>query len=632
MVTRLSDTVVDTQCEGQFQHIPGLSSGLNFVVQSGFFFDSVLITFPQTTLVLPDDSTVNVVINFDNTPATLDALVVAPSEGLLLYKVVTVAGVVTSITDLRWRATTSRLVNPSWVEVIEGLDPDVWWDLTEGALPYVHRGSDVVEIDLSDGPGPSDFQQDGPTGTGNAARFNAVDFAESSGDGLQDISAQIITGTFVCVFHTDIKEGFGYFFEAFANFDIDGIAVTTQGSGILQLHTQNAGATNYTQTWVPGTIADPLTGIMDDQWHMIVMIQTGDATDASVIGYLDGVLLPTPPDGLQIDPGIDPEYWITDFGPSDAVCIGSRGSPNENHMRGEIDELMYFSKQLTQANVTAMWNTISGNVARPETLGNAIVTVFNKPHLYLPLQAEELGQYAALFSSATNPLGPFTQDGTVTVGADGFNANEKSIGFTPTGVNNGDRLLDTSLSSSEDTFDLATGTLGMMFQIDDLQSWDANLWGTANNTSTPAQQGWIQHTVDTTGANAGRILIQFYENTTDRSTFSLALQDEGVIDILDGNWHQVLITQSNDGTGITWYIDGREYLPANIFSTQNHTSTFAEDAWFVDIKTDATRFAIGANGPPTENNTLDGKVSHWFLDSKVITAAEATRIWDATGL
>lgn len=110
MVTRLSDTVVATQCEGQFQHIPGLSSGLNFVLSEGIFLDGAQTTIDQTTLVLADDVINNIVINLDNDPATLEANTSLPTESLLLYLVTTSSGVVTLINDLRCRVVTSKLL------------------------------------------------------------------------------------------------------------------------------------------------------------------------------------------------------------------------------------------------------------------------------------------------------------------------------------------------------------------------------------------------------------------------------------------------------------------------------------------------------------------------------------------
>lgn len=633
MVTKLSDTVVATQLEGQFQHRPELSSGLDFVLSAGIFLDGAQTTVDQTTVTLTDDAINSVIINLDNTPATLEATTSPPNNVLLLYKVTTVSGVVTSISDLRWRAMSSRLLGPSWDKVVTSLNPDAWWKLDEASLPMAHTGSAPEEIDFSDGPGPGAFQQTGPTGSGSAVRLRHGDYLESSGEGLEDIgSSPDDTGTFVVVFHTDVKEKFSYIFEEAANFDIDGIALRLQGNGRMGLHLQNGGTTNYDQIWEAGTIGGTHTGLQDDQWHMVAMIQTGLGGDNSVIGYLDGVLLPSP-DIVDKDVGILSTYWINDFGISDVISIGKRGSPDTHFMRGSVDELMYFAGvQLTADNISSMWNTIKDKVSRPETLASAIFGVFGKPHHYLPLQAEVLDEYEDL-GSATTLLGPFSEDGPIIEGAPGFNDFENSIQFTPIGVNNGDRLIDTSLDSADDTFDLATGSIGMMFQIDDVNTWDANLWGISNEVSTPPQQGWIQQAVDTQGADAGRLYIIFHENSSgDRSSFRLDLHTEGVIDVLDGEWHMVIVTQSGDNTGVTWYVDGREYTPSSQYIDLNITSTYGLDGWCADVKDDSTRFALGGNAPPLENNMLDGKLAHWFIDGKVINAAEATRLWNATGL
>ena len=107
MVTKVSDTVVRTHFEEQFQHNVEDSSGLNFVVRAGTFVDNAtgtVTTVPETTVVLPSADTT--IIWVDLLTKTI-ASALSGSEDITdthrLFSVVTVASAITSITDQRQR-------------------------------------------------------------------------------------------------------------------------------------------------------------------------------------------------------------------------------------------------------------------------------------------------------------------------------------------------------------------------------------------------------------------------------------------------------------------------------------------------------------------------------------------------
>ena len=109
MVTKVSDTVVRTHFEEQFQHNVEDSSGLNFVVRAGIHVNSLtgtITTVPETTVVLPSSGTT--IIWLDLLTLTI-ASALSGSEDILdthrLFSVVTAASAITSITDQRQRRT-----------------------------------------------------------------------------------------------------------------------------------------------------------------------------------------------------------------------------------------------------------------------------------------------------------------------------------------------------------------------------------------------------------------------------------------------------------------------------------------------------------------------------------------------
>lgn len=142
MVTKVSDTVVDTQCERQYKYLPGESSGLDFVVQGGQFPEKeVLVIDAKTTFVLTDDATNYIVIDLDVNPGVTKAVTVLPSLGFLLFTVVTVSGEVTSVKDWRWRSVKNRITGQSFNQFEATLDSEHYWRLDEASGTFADSGT-----------------------------------------------------------------------------------------------------------------------------------------------------------------------------------------------------------------------------------------------------------------------------------------------------------------------------------------------------------------------------------------------------------------------------------------------------------------------------------------------------------
>lgn len=114
MVTRLSNTVIDTQFESQFKYLPHESSALNFVLTGGSVPELAgNATIAKQTIALTDDSTNRVYVDYSVTPAVISQSTSIPSTALLLYEVVTASGAVTSVTDARWKSFNNRFLTPT---------------------------------------------------------------------------------------------------------------------------------------------------------------------------------------------------------------------------------------------------------------------------------------------------------------------------------------------------------------------------------------------------------------------------------------------------------------------------------------------------------------------------------------
>ena len=159
MVTKLSDTVVETAVEKQFRNIAGENSGLNFEIAAGKVMEVAgLVEIPQQTLALTDDTTNYVYLSFDAATVALGSGTTLPTLGHLLFTVVTASAAISSIVDHRWRAMEGRL-QPlgSFNELDDFLDVNSW-------AYYPMRESAT---------GHADSQSNGPTLTERSANGTA---------------------------------------------------------------------------------------------------------------------------------------------------------------------------------------------------------------------------------------------------------------------------------------------------------------------------------------------------------------------------------------------------------------------------------------------------------------------------
>jgi hypothetical protein len=108
LVTKLSDTVIDSFTENQFRYIPELTAFPTIVISGGNFVkqDGTIGIVAQRSLTVVNNATSIVYISFAAAPSI--ALRQSGSEPttnvVRLYEVVASAGVITSITDRRVRS------------------------------------------------------------------------------------------------------------------------------------------------------------------------------------------------------------------------------------------------------------------------------------------------------------------------------------------------------------------------------------------------------------------------------------------------------------------------------------------------------------------------------------------------
>lgn len=148
MVTKLSDTVVDTVYERQFRYLSTESSGLSFVMDAGQLMEtSGLVEFPKQTITLVDDTSQHILINFDVNPAqVVRQTTITADKYLLLYEIATASGVISTVDDCRWKGVTGRLIRSSFNVIDDFLDANahIYYPMRETSTAYVDA--------LSNGP------------------------------------------------------------------------------------------------------------------------------------------------------------------------------------------------------------------------------------------------------------------------------------------------------------------------------------------------------------------------------------------------------------------------------------------------------------------------------------------------
>lgn len=157
MVTKISDTVVETQMEGSFQHNPATTTGLTFGMRSGEYnTNDNITTFTDPTVTLVDDAVNSVFVDAgaDGTATPVLKAQTAGSEDAadlrqLLFTVTTVSGAITAIVDHRTGALLPILtaagggggsVTPTGLDVTLYAEhlfnyyrPDGYWPLNEAS-------------------------------------------------------------------------------------------------------------------------------------------------------------------------------------------------------------------------------------------------------------------------------------------------------------------------------------------------------------------------------------------------------------------------------------------------------------------------------------------------------------------
>ena len=111
------------------------------------------------------------------------------------------------------------------------------------------------------------------------------------------------------------------------------------------------GGTGASLFWMRSVVMGTKSDVEDGQWHHIVFVW--NRSSETYKGYLDGVLL-------------GESAVITDYGGiGTSVIVGSRGDATSSFADGLVDELAIYNKVLTDADVTALYN--SGEPAPPNS-------------------------------------------------------------------------------------------------------------------------------------------------------------------------------------------------------------------------------------------------------------------------
>lgn len=161
------------------------------------------------------------------------------------------------------------------------------------------------------------------------------------------------------------------------------------------------------------TIATQGGTLTNNTWHHGVMIFDTSATSAEVEGFLDGVSVGTADHGGSITYGTDA---------SDDLHIGFHPAPSQ-HFDGEVCEIAYWNRVLSDAEITALangysplfypnglrlyapWVRETTEVARGHTytIENGGPPVVVHPRIFYPTQVLAPSQSAAAAAAITTP-------------------------------------------------------------------------------------------------------------------------------------------------------------------------------------------------------------------------------------
>lgn len=442
-------------------------------------------------------------------------------------------------------------------------------------------------------------------------------------------SSAIVTGSIGIVFKTNphyLAEGnlrgyFGIQENASSADEVDYLSLNISNGGVPSLtFGYDVSTVLY---WAPAANSDRDQLCNDGRWHLLVVTQPGDA--GGLLYYIDGVPFTTGESWTGTPVSGYEDHWVPDLigtGSGQVALLTwppSKGVTTPN--MSTLADAWLMTDVLTASQVLALWQGMEQTAANnPRTFEGEYARL--QPHYYVPFQESADGSTTNYtgFTASTTTLG--RSAASATLGNAGFAAGYYSS-YTSGATNS-----RWQSSTSANVWNASTtGWIGCMFKYSGAgpSSYQV-LWGIAS--STAASNLWID------GSTGGQMRV--YVNVTSGSnaiSHWLNTSTDCPSRWDDGNWHQVVVFQPADGTGVDWWYDGVKYAS----TSTNIAGTATVDSWSTYTysgSSDPARVYAAATYANTQR--FEGYLSHCAFGLNVLTSAEQDvimpRMWAATGL
>lgn len=620
LVTKVGNRGVGNLSDGDHRRIldPSLTA-LQFKIASGAFTDNITFgILPETTINLTDNASNIIVIDVVNSTYALSADLT--SEGrIALYTVVTASGVISTVTDHRSMFVTKSAILDFETVISEFASaPVIRFNMAEASgnisTSGSHAGGDLTVA------GTPIYQAAGVS-TGASGNAFAVDFDGSTdafGGGSYGALADT-TGTFFALFKMD--SGASTDRQTIFSIGTTNTGITVEGNasnGRITAITHNGSVANAFTSYVRSM---PTAGggvdINDDQWHTLVFAkkkatatQLDDLKDVYDM-YIDGLYLNDVPGFLQfIGASSDTDQWmdnltsVADFGiGADQVNVGT------DKWDGEISEVIYWGGLvLSQTEVNQMQLGLGLSIATSSTSLPALNQTISERSLTTWFKMNEAsGAIVDSYGGMGNLTAAGTPDYEQT-----FITDMPSIGFNGT-----DERFRTAVSGP--------GIINSGYAIYHWKTSDTGLQEVFITQSPGGQPAYGLRingsTIQLNLVNTGGFLVNEYR---------IDLQITGNPQT-DGNWHQMIVYQPDDSTGIKIWFDGTKYTSSDSEFTEDISGASTNNNWF---DTAQGNTAIGATAPTTGAQWFNGNLTNIVLseDGGIMHDAYATALWNATGL
>ncbi len=630
MVTRLSDTVVDTAIETQFRYDVEASSGLDMVVSGGVHFEDSTgaVTFTQQTFTLADDTTNFIVLDFDDEPATFKAVTQLPDLPFILYRVVTSSGSISSVNDLRWKATWSRLVQSGTNSLLAttAAVADHYFNFKEGTT-HVHEDREhfdqIADIGVTGTTSSVSLCLQLP-GPARGLPYN-IGGISKPWDGGHYTSAGISSPNFLADHSVG---GFGIWVR-FDDFDdhIDPAAMfghIHDNSAVvyfMQVNTDGkieGGIDNGSNhNWVT---TDSSHFSNDHVWHFVYMQQKGDSNGISI--FVDGVSVAVT---TTLAGTADNNTWVDDL-----------------YVANDPTELKLFNHGGGHGSQDSQWR---GNIALPFFLvGNTmtdaqVLEIYDSAELggetkdvreWIMDNIDPLFYVTASSATTSHRLSDLGRRGVSLQVGSAEAANVVTGGFTNTSINhyhNGAWKFDvgffeTISPASSDTghdvpLDNTQGTWTFWIRTPGDFSTDRNFNSYGTNSSN-----WFRHGHDASGQFQHQIYIDGTGN------FYLQVCDGNALSI--NTFYMLTVTQT--GSAIKMYINADLQSGADITESTAGTGV-DETSWHNDFlgptNAGAWRISGSASGSSIDN-WEDGRIADILYHEIALTDQQVTDMYNAT--